>query len=96
MIDLEPHGEGTILPVRARAGARSSEISGQQDGRLKVSVTQVPEKGKANKAIIDVLANGLSLRKSRFELLAGGTSANKRFLVRRITPEELQERIAAT
>ena len=64
-IALEPHPDGTILPVRAQAGARRNEIRGEQDGMLKVCVTQSPEKGKANKALIGVLSRGLSLRKSQ-------------------------------
>lgn len=89
MIDLEPHAAGTILPVRAQPGARRNEIRGEQDGMLKVCVTQVAEKGKANKALIEVLAKGLSLRKSQIELLSGETSSHKRFLVRDITPATL-------
>ncbi len=53
---LEPHPDGTILPVRAQPGARRNEIRGVQDGMLKVCVTQSPEKGKANKAVIELLA----------------------------------------
>ncbi len=94
MIDLEPHAEDTILPVRARAGAGRNEIRGLQEGMLKVSVTQVAEKGKANKALVGLLAKGLGLRKSQVELLGGKTSSKKRFLVRGVTPEELRERIA--
>lgn len=93
MIALEPHAEGTILPVRAHAGARRNEVRGEQDGMLKVSVTQAPEKGKANKAIIALLADELSLRKSQIELLSGETSSHKRFLIREIKPEELAQRI---
>ena len=52
MLALEPHPDGTILPVRAQPGARRNEIRGVQDGMLKVCVTQSPEKGKANKAIV--------------------------------------------
>ena len=93
MIDLRPHAIGTILPVRAQPGARRNEIHGQHDGMLKVRVTQSPEKGKANKALISLLSKGLSLRKSRIELIAGETSHRKQFLVSGITPEELAERI---
>ena len=93
MIDLRPHAIGTILPVRAQPGARRNEIHGQHDGMLKVRVTQSPEKGKANKALISLLSKGLSLRKSRIELIAGETSPRKQFLVSGITPEELAERI---
>jgi uncharacterized protein YggU (UPF0235/DUF167 family) len=52
MLSIEPHPEGAILPVRAQPGARRKEIRGEQDGALKVCVTQSPEKGKANKALV--------------------------------------------
>ena len=61
---------------------------------LKVCVTQSPEKGKANKAVIELLAKSLKLRKSQIELLSGETSHQKRFLIRGITPEELAQKIA--
>jgi uncharacterized protein (TIGR00251 family) len=94
MIALEPHAQGAILPVRAQPGARRNEIRGEQDGALKVSVTQVAEKGKANKAVIEVLCDGLGLRKSQLELLSGETGHQKRFLVRGLTTAELSARIA--
>jgi uncharacterized protein (TIGR00251 family) len=90
MIAVEPHAEGVILPVRAQPGARRNEIRGEQAGMLKICVTQVAEKGKANKAVVELLAKTLGLRKSQIELVAGGTSAQKRFLVRGISLEELQ------
>ena len=93
MIELQPHGDGTILPVRAHAGARKNQVGGVQDGTLKVSVTQAPEKGKANKAIMALLAKTLGLRKSQIELIAGETNPQKRFLIREIAVEELRQRI---
>lgn len=96
MIALEPHPDGTVLPVRAHAGARRNELDGLQDGMLRVSVTQAPEKGKANKAIIEVISRRLGLRKSRLVLLSGETSRQKRFLVQGVTPEELSSAIART
>ena len=93
MLLLEPHADGTILPVRAHPGARRNEIRGVQDGMLKVSVTQAPEKGKANKAVIELLSKKLGLKKSQIELIAGETSHQKRFLVRGIKPKELGEQI---
>ena len=93
MTELKPHPQGTILPVRAQPGARRNEIRGEQDGMLKVSVTQSPEKGKANKALIALLSKELSLRKSQLEVIAGQTSHQKQVLVRDVTPEELAELI---
>ncbi len=95
MIDLQPHAEGTILPIRAQPGSRRNEIRGQQDGALKVCVTQSPEKGKANKAIVELLSKSLALRRSQIELISGETSSQKRFLIRGVTPKELARRIAA-
>jgi len=95
VIRLEPHAEGTILPVRAHAGAKRSEIRSPQEGALRVCVAQMPEKGKANKAIIALLARKLSLRKSQLELVSGATSREKRMLVRDISPAALAERIQA-
>lgn len=93
MIDLKPHAAGTVLPVRAQAGARRSEICGRHNGMLKLSVTQPPEKGKANKALVALLSKQLALRRAQIELIAGETSRQKRFLVREITPDELATRI---
>ncbi len=95
MIALEPHRQGVVLPVRAHAGARSSAIRGTHEGALKVSVTQVAEKGKANRAIRDVLCKQLGLRKSQVELISGTTSSQKKFLVRDANVDDLLGRIEA-
>ena len=93
MLALEPHADGTILPVRAQPGGRRNEIRGVQDGALKVSVTQAPDKGKANRALAELLAKKLGLKKSQVELVSGETSRKKRFLVRGLGVEELAARI---
>jgi uncharacterized protein YggU (UPF0235/DUF167 family) len=95
MIAIEPHSEGAILPVRAQPGARRNSLGGEQDGQLKVAVTQMAEKGKANRAIVEVLARELSLRKSQVELLSGETAARKRYLIRGLTPAQLSQRISS-
>ncbi|PWE33694.1 hypothetical protein DDZ14_03230 [Maritimibacter sp. 55A14] len=49
---------------------------------LRVSVTVVPEDGKANAAVLKLLAKALGVPKSRLELLRGATSRDKLFRVR--------------
>jgi uncharacterized protein len=95
MIAIEPHAEGAILPVRAHPGARRNGLGGEQDGQLKISVTQAAEKGKANLALVKVLCDRLELRKSQIELLSGETASRKRFLVRGVSAGELLQRISA-
>ncbi len=93
MIELSEHADGFLLPVRAQPGARKNGIRGEQSGMLKVCVTQVAEKGKANKALAEVIAKGLGLKMHQVELFSGGTHAQKKFLIRGITRDELQQRL---
>jgi uncharacterized protein (TIGR00251 family) len=95
MIALEERSDGVLLPVKAQPGARQNAIRGEQNGMLKVSVTQAPEKGKANQAIIAVLATALDLKRSQIELVSGDTSSQKKFLIRSCPREVLVERIKA-
>ena len=87
--------DGVVLPVHAQAGARKNGVMGAHAGRLKVAVTQAPEKGKANQAIVQVLADWLQIKRSQVTLLSGETSHQKRFLITGIAVERLQETIAA-
>ena len=94
MIELTDHPEGVILPVRAQPGASKSGIRGEQNGMLKVSVTQIAEKGKANRALTETIAKGLGLKKSQVELISGETQSQKKFLIRDISREVLALRLA--
>lgn len=95
MIELEAKPGYVVLPVKATPGARTTEVRGIREGQLLVNVTQVAEKGKANKAIIQVLSKTLHLKKSQLVLLSGSTSAQKRFAVRDIALDQLRARIEA-
>ena len=93
MIDLQPHPDGVVLAVVAQPGAKRNEVRGQQAAALKVGVTQVAEKGKANRALRDFLAQALRLNRSQVQLLSGETSRHKRFLICGVTPDELRQRV---
>ncbi|MDB5390405.1 MAG: hypothetical protein JWM11_6051 [Planctomycetaceae bacterium] len=95
MIALEQRTGGIVLTVRAQPGARRNGVTGEHAGQLKVSVTQAPEKGKANQAILEVLATELLLKRSQITLIAGEISSQKKFHIANITIEELTARLAA-
>lgn len=95
-LELETRAEGVLLPVKAQPGAGRNELRGLQDGALKVCVTQIAEKGKANKAIVEYLAKALKLRKSQIELYSGELASQKKFLVAEITAEELRSKVASS
>ncbi len=82
LVRLESRTEGVLLPVRAQPGARRKGIVGIHDGRLKIAVTQVAERGKANQAVLEVLAEALALRPSQLELVTGLTNREKTVLIR--------------
>ena len=90
---LEPCQEGIILAVRAFPGAMRNEIRAVSDDSLKVSVTQIPEKGKANEAIRKQIIKSLNLRASQVELLQGETSSQKKFLFRNVEEDEIRKTI---
>jgi uncharacterized protein YggU (UPF0235/DUF167 family) len=95
VIELSQHTDGVILPVRAQPGARRREIRGVQAGALRVAVTQVAEKGKANRAVAELLCQALELKNSQLALIAGTHSPDKKFLVRGVSAAELTARIRA-
>ncbi len=91
MIEIKEHERGCILAVRAQPGARKAGVMGEQAGALKVAVHAAPEQGKANKALIETLADALGLKNSQIELVSGETSRDKRFLLHGVTAEVLRE-----
>lgn len=92
-VRLVQTSEGIVLPVKAQPGARRNGVVDEHAGSLKVAVTQAPEKGKANDAIIAVLADLLDLKRSQLELVSGSTSSQKKFRVTGVVLDELHRRI---
>ena len=71
---------GTEIPVRVtpKAARNAVLVDGAQ---IRVTVTTVPEDGKATAAVIKLLAAALGIPKSRLILLRGATSRDKVFRV---------------
>lgn len=90
MLELTQTQDGVILLVKAQPGARKNEVAGERNGRLIVKCTQAPEKGKANDAIIEILAKALDVRKSRISLVSGQTNSEKKFLIEDAGIEEIE------
>lgn len=90
MIAISPHPEGCLLAVRAQPGARKAGVVGEQAGALKVAVTAVPQDGRANWALTELLRDWLGLKRSQVELASGATNRNKQFLIRGLGPDQLR------
>ena len=90
---MQPHSEGATIAVRAQPGAKKNAVLGEHGGALKVAVTAPPLDGRANEAILDVLASWLGVKRSQVELLRGASNRNKVVLVRGFTAEQLSESV---
>ena len=95
MIALEQTAEGVVIPVRVRAGARRTGVAGEHDGALRIDVTAAPERGKANRAVVEVLSELLRAAKRSIKLVSGETSNQKRFLVEGVDLAAAQAKISA-
>lgn len=92
-IELRQTENDVLLPVHAQPGSRRNEIVGEHDGRLKIAVTQVAEKGKANKAILKLLAKELGLSKPRLEITIGETASRKTVRISNVSIRNMSDRI---
>jgi len=91
--------DGLRLEVRLQPGAKADRLDGLEtlaDGAvvLKARVTAPPEGGRANAALVKLLAKRWKLAKSDILLLAGETSRRKSLLLRG-DPQRLAERLTA-
>ena len=75
--------------------SRTRIVGWQPDGCLAVRVAAPPEGGRANEAVVELLAGALSLRPRELVILAGHASRIKTVAVRGLEEEELRRRLAA-
>jgi len=82
----DPRGATTepsavILSVRVVPKASRSEIVGLEGDTLRVRVAAPPERGKANKELIKLLAGAFGVRNNQVEIVSGQKARRKRVRV---------------
>lgn len=91
--------DGVTLAVRAQPGARKSTIIGVYgegvSAQLKIAVNAHPVEGRANEALIALLAELFSLPKSAIALASGTSTRSKVFLLRGISLAQAEAAIKA-
>jgi len=58
---------------------------------LKINIVSVPEKGKANKELLDFLSEMLDIAKSSFEVISGQTDRYKKIRIN--TARDIEEKL---
>lgn len=71
---------GAEIAVRVTPKASRDRIA-VEDGMIRVCVTVVPEDGRANQAVVKLLARALGVAKTRLTLIRGARSRDKVFRV---------------
>ena len=83
----------TRLRFRVSPGARRSELVGRHGDGWKVRVTAAPEGGKANEAVLDLLAKRLQLPRRSVSIVSGHTAREKVVLMEGIDRAEGERRL---
>lgn len=66
-----------VTPKAKVAGIGGWRVDDAGEERLRIAVSAPPDKGKANRALVAILAKALGCAKSDIALVAGATSRNK-------------------
>jgi uncharacterized protein (TIGR00251 family) len=88
---LKRSASGVTVDLRVQPRARRAALAAT-DGALKAQVTAPPEDGKANQAVIALLAEAWRLPKSSFDVIKGQTARAKTVRVSG-APEAIVERV---
>lgn len=69
---------GLYLNVHAQPGARRPQLRGLHGDAVKIAIGEAAQDGKANKAIVRLIARALDLPASSVQITSGMTSRRKR------------------
>lgn len=91
---------GARCDVRVTPRAAADRIRGVAPDQagvacLQVAVTAVPEDGRANRAVVRLLAKALGVPRSAVEIQRGASDRRKVLLIRGADPAALDRRLAA-
>ncbi len=85
----------TPIKVRVHPKASRNQVEGFNDDVLVVKVTAVPEKGKANQALVELLAETLDIAKSKVKIVRGQSSRDKRIAIDGYSLGEVRRRLGS-
>jgi hypothetical protein len=84
----------TRLRLRVVPGARTPGLAGRYGEAWKVRVSAPPERGAANKAVLELVARLLGVPAGAVRLVSGQGSRDKIVVVEGLSPAETEARLA--
>jgi uncharacterized protein len=88
------HETSARLTLRVSPGAARSAVVGRHGAGWKVRVSAAPEDGKANDAVVRLLADTLALPRRDVRIVSGRASRDKTVALAGMSPEEIERRLA--
>jgi uncharacterized protein (TIGR00251 family) len=85
----------TRLQLRVSPGASRAGVVGRHGDAWKVRVAAPPEDGRANDAVVSLLAETLALPRRDVEIVAGHTTRHKIVSLAGIAPDETERRLVS-
>ena len=84
----------SLLKVKVVPGSSRNQIAGWLGESLKIRVMANPEKGKANDAVISLLADALRIPKQDVTISSGASSPRKVFKISGLSDPEIKSRLS--
>jgi len=84
-----------LLRVRVTPRASREEIRQGENGIFRVRLTASPVEGKANQALVSLLAKRLGIARGRVEIVSGASSRLKTLRIQGLEPNEVLSRLQA-
>ncbi len=81
------------LEVKVQPGTRKNAVLDLWNEKLRVAVHVPPEGGRANRELVDLLAEFFGIRRNQISLLRGEKSREKVLLIEGGNMEALQKRV---
>ena len=90
------HQPVASIKVKVHPRASSNKVVGYLGEKLHLRVTAAPVEGRANAAVVSMLAGVLGVAKSRVRVVRGHGSRDKVVAVESLTVEEVRQRVSAS
>ncbi len=86
--------ESTVIAIRVIPNAAQTLCAERgEDGVYKIRLQARPEKGKANKALVNFLAKKLGVGRSGIQLVSGETARHKLLRIHGLEEREIETRL---
>jgi uncharacterized protein (TIGR00251 family) len=86
-------GRATLVPVKVVPNASRTRFAGAHGDGVKIQVAAPPERGRANEAVCEVLAEALGVPARDVTVVRGHTSPAKTLRVLGLAPDEVARRL---